>query len=418
MHAFRDGKISMSADFFRSKRFVVMMACLTGLAAMGIDSVLPAFPSIIEYFHIPASEQNKIHQVVFVFVLGLASLQLVFGTLSDVLGRKTVLIAGLSLYAVATIAILFVNSFEQLLIARFIQGMGLGAPRVLAMTIIRDKTSGAEMSRISSFVLTVFITIPIVAPMLGQLIVNFSAWKGVFLFLVLFGISLLIWISLSLPETLPPENRMPLSFSKLKLAATSFMGNWTTQAYLLMISLLFGMLMTFVSLAQQILQSHVYHLGHAFPFYFAFVVTGVLIANFTNAKFVMTLGMRKMLSYGLTALVMADGMLFLLVMVNDGIIPLWTFMLIFIVHFLGFGLSMPNLNALAMQPYKHIGGTAAALIGTISTVLGILVAQIISHFFDGTLYCIGIGFICCTITICGLYVLTAKVPNHLANSNA
>ena len=103
----------------------------------------------------------------------MGSLQLLFGVLSDVLGRKLLLIIGLLIYILASVSVLFVTSFEQLLWARFIQGAGLGAPRVLSMTIIRDKTSGAEMSRISSFILMLWMAIPIVAPMMGQFIVMF-----------------------------------------------------------------------------------------------------------------------------------------------------------------------------------------------------------------------------------------------------
>lgn len=401
----------MNTDFFTKKRFVAMMACLTGMAAMGIDSVLPAFPAILDFFAMPTAEHNRIHQVVFVFMLGFATLQLLFGILADAFGRKCVLISGLIIYIVASASVIFVTSFEQLLVARFIQGAGLAAPRVLTMTIVRDRTSGAAMSRIMSIVMMVFLAIPIIAPIVGQLVILVLPWQGIFFLLMLFGIGLLTWVRLELPETLPAEKRLPLNIAKLKRAGKIFLSSHNTQVYLVMISLLFGMLMTYVGLAEPILQTHIYQQGKLFPLLFGLVVTGMLVASLINTRFVMKAGMEKMVILALGILLITDSTLCFTVIAGEGVIPLWLFILLLILHFLGFGLAMPNLNALAMQPYQDIAGTASALIGTITTILGVLIAQLISAFFDKTtLYSMGIGYIICTLCVCTLGVYLAKQP--------
>lgn len=390
----------MTKDFFHSKRFVAMMACLTGMAAMGIDSVLPTFPEIIQEFAIPEAEHNRIQQVVFMFMLGFASLQLFAGVLADVFGRKTLLLLGIFIYVLASASVLFVNDFEQLLWARFMQGAGLSAPRVLTMTIIRDRVSGAAMSRIMSLVMLVFLAIPVVAPIVGQLVIMVAEWRAVFVLLLLIGIALMIWVFKDLPETLPPEKRLPLSFDKVFLACKQFLSSPVTLVYLLMISLLFAMLMTYIGLAEPILQTKIYKLGSLFPFFFGMVVLGMLVASLINARFVMRLGMQKMVLIALALLLLGDAVLCLSIFLVGGVIPLWLLITLLIVHFLGFGLAMPNLNALILQPYQSIGGTASALVGTITTIIGVMIAQFISQFFDGTLYCMGIGYLVCSVLVC------------------
>lgn len=407
----------MTTDFFSSKRFVAMMACLMGMSALGIDSVLPIFPNIVDEFSLPLAEHNRIQQVVFMFMLGFATLQLLFGLLSDAYGRKLILISGIIIYLIATVSVFFINSFEQLLWVRFAQGAGLAAPRVLTMTIIRDRVEGAAMSRIVSFVMMVFLMIPIVAPMVGQIIIGFAPWRGVFFFLMVTGVAMVVWVIWELPETLVSEGRMPISLNKLKRANQAFFSDRPTQIYLILISLLFGMLMTYVGLAEQILQKDIYHLGALFPLFFGLVVTGMLMASVINTRFVMRWGMVKMVTLALIILLFADSLLFVSVIASGGIIPLGLFIVLLMLHFLGFGLAMPNLNAMAMQPYRQIAGTASALIGTITTILGVLVAQLISHFFDGTLYCLGIGFFMGTLCLTVLTSYLLKIRHHKKSSN-
>lgn len=401
----------MKKSFFDSKRFVALMACLTGMAAMGIDSVLPIFPALIEEFALPEGSHNRIQQVVFVFMLGFASLQLLFGIMADAYGRKVILVVGLLVYIIASASVFFVTSFEHLLWLRFIQGAGLAAPRVLTMTIVRDRAEGAAMSRIMSFVMMVFLMIPIIAPMIGQLIIAFAPWRGVFVLLTLFGLGLLVWVIAELPETLPPKQRTTLNIKKLTLASRAFISCRSTQFYLIMISLLFAMLMTYIGLAEQILQKDIYHLGNLFPLFFGLVVTGMLVASLINARFVIRWGMAKMVQIALVLLLTTDSLLFLSIIAAGGVIPLWLFITLLIIHFLGFGLAMPNLNAIIMQPYQHIAGTASALVGTLTTILGVVIAQFISHFFDGTLYAMGLGFMICTLLLWLTYYKLKQLGN-------
>ncbi len=193
---------NIMTDFFTSKRFIALMACLSGLTAMGIDAVLPIFPEMIDYYALPPAAHNRIQQVVFVYMLGFSLFQLVFGILADSVGRKKLLLLGIGVYLLAALAVLFIHDFDSLLWARFIQGAGLAAPRVLSLTIIRDVSAGRAMSRIMSFVSMVFLAIPALAPMVGQVVVMVAPWQGVFVLLALLGAGLLWWVHTDLPETI------------------------------------------------------------------------------------------------------------------------------------------------------------------------------------------------------------------------
>lgn len=390
------------------KRFIALMASLTGLTAFGIDAVLPIFPEIIDYYQLPHAEHNRIQQMVFVYMLGFSIFQLLFGVLADVVGRRPLMLVGIGVYSLAAIAVVFIKDFDNVLWARFIQGAGLAAPRVLSMTIVRDVSSGREMSRIMSFITLVFLAVPAVAPMLGQAMVLFAPWQTVFVMLTVLGVVLMIWVQLDMPETLTAENRRPLSLSNVATAMREFLSNRETLVYLVMISMMFGGLMMYIGQAEQILQKDIYQLGKLFPFAFAAVVLGMMGASLTNAKLVMRVGLRTILRTALVIMLLADGILFLLTLLGDGFVSLWVFIGFLMVRFFSFGLLMPNLNTLALAPYHHIAGTASALIGMITSIIGLTMAQIFSHFYNGTLYAIVSGFVACMLIAIAAYVLVPK----------
>lgn len=385
--------------FFHSKQFVIIMACLSGMTALGIDAILPIFPNIIEHYQIPQGSHNQIQQMVFIYMLGFALFQIPFGVLADVWGRKALLLFGMVLYTVAAIGVLFVEDYQSLLLLRFIQGAGLAAPRVLSLTIIRDVVSGREMARLMSFIIMVFLCVPAFAPMIGQLIIIWLPWQAVFVFLFICGVALIIWVSRDLPETLPKNQRMPLKLDKVKRAFGEFLRNKATLVQLVLISLLFATLMTYIGLSEQILQKDTYQLGHWFPLFFALIVLGMVAASLINARFILRVGMKKMIFIALSVSLLVDTILFISILSGDGVVPLWLFMTLMIGHFLGFGLAMPNLNALLLLPYQHIAGTASALSGTITSIAGVFIAQFVSGFFDGSLYAISIGFIIASILL-------------------
>lgn len=378
-----------------NKAFIALMACLTGLTAIGIDAVLPIFPEMIDYYQLPHDEHNRIQQVVFMYMMGFSIFQLFFGILADVVGRKPLLFIGIGIYSLAAASVIFTKDFDCVLWARFIQGAGLAAPRVLSTTIIRDISSGREMSRIMSFVTMIFLAVPAIAPMIGQVIVLFAPWQAVFVLLTVLGFALLVWVQHGLPETLTPENRRSLSLSTIADAVRNFFAHRETVVFLIMISVMFGALMIYIGQAEQILQKDIYQLGRFFPFAFATIVIGMVIAAVTNARLVMRVGLHTILRTAIILITLTDTTFILATVLGGGHIPLWGFLLAMLVHFFSFGLIMPNINTLVLSPYHHIAGTASALIGMITSVVGLGIAQIFSLFYDASLYSMISGFAVC-----------------------
>ncbi len=396
----------MQKSFAPTKRFIALMSCLTGLTALGIDSVLPIFPEMIDYYQLPAHDHNRIQQVVFVYMLGF--FQLLFGILADTVGRKPLLLIGIGIYALAALSVVFIDHFDNVLLARFIQGAGLAAPRVLTMTIVRDISSGKQMSRIMSFIMMVFLCVPAVAPMLGQVVVIFAPWQGVFVMLTVLGVLLLLWVYHDMPETLAPENKRPFTGAQLKLAIAEFLSNKTTLFHMLMISALFASLMMYVAQSEQIMQKDIYRLGRLFPLAFATIILGMVGAAVTNTRFVGHWGVKRMLRLGIVILIVTDVLFITAVVIMEGTIPLPGFILAIMGHFFGFGLVMPNANTLAMAPYQHIAGTASALIGMVTSVSGVLLAQAVSSYYQKDLFAIASGFGLCLTMVLLAYWLSQK----------
>ena len=202
--------------------------------------------------------------VVTAYLVGFAVGQLFHGPLSDRFGRKPVLVAGLAVYALAAFACLVAGSFAVLLAARVVQGAANAAPRVVAVAVVRDVYGGRRMSEVMSFVMMVFIIVPVLAPTVGGLILLFGSWHLIFGFLFLFAAACIAWMWPRLPETRPPEAREPMSAAWLAAAVRETGTNRLTLGYTLAIGAIFGALMGYINSAQQIFVE-VYRLGPWFP---------------------------------------------------------------------------------------------------------------------------------------------------------
>ncbi len=372
--------------FFDRFSFIAMLAALMGLSALGIDAVLPAFPSISRTFALSGERINSIQQVVYVFMLGFSLMQLFFGIMADIVGRKVMLLFGLVVYVGASAWILFIDSFPYLLLARFLQGGGLAAPRVLSQAILRDVTSGRKMSRMLSLIMAVFMLIPLVAPTIGQFAIGLGNWHNIFYLFVVLGLAMILWVFLQLPETLPPERRKSFDVRDILHAFTTSFTHLPTLFYMIILAMTFAMLMIYIGQAEQIYGSGVYRLGAKFPLAFAVTASGMVLASFLNARIVLLFGMRALVFRSLLAMGIVDGSLLLISLIHDGIPPLWLFIPLLILHGFCFCIVMPNVNSLVIEPHGHIAGTVSAVVGTMMTVIGVLIAQVVAAQFDGNVY--------------------------------
>ena len=171
--------------------FVALMAALMSIVALSIDALLPALPEIGSALGVSNPNNNQL--LITMIFLGLGFGQLIFGPLSDSFGRKPMVFIGFTVFVIATIICVTTDSFEMMIIGRVLQGVGLSSPRSLSISMIRDSYSGNYMAKILSIVVMVFILVPIIAPALGQFLLNFYNWESIFYVNLIFGVLVMFW---------------------------------------------------------------------------------------------------------------------------------------------------------------------------------------------------------------------------------
>ncbi len=271
--------------------FVVVIASIMALNPLAMDMMLPALPDIASAFHI--ANANRPQEVLSTFLIGFGLGQFIMGPLSDRFGRRPVLVDGMVLYGAASLLAITAQSFETLLLARALQGLGTSATRVIATSIVRDCYAGRRMASVMSFAMMVFIAVPVVAPSLGQAVMLLTQWRGIFIVLTLYGALALAWSAWRMPETLPLTERKSLAIRDVLGAFRQTITNRQTLGYALAAGFVQGALFAFVFISQQVFVD-IYHLGRYFPLAFAAAAIGIAAAGFLNARLVGRIGMRVM----------------------------------------------------------------------------------------------------------------------------
>ena len=372
--------------------FVIVIASIMALNPLAMDMMLPALPNIASAFHIVIA--NRPQAVLSTVLIGFGVGQFVMGPLSDRFGRRPVLVDGMALYCVASVIAITAASFETLLLARVLQGLGTAATRVIATSIVRDCYAGRRMASVMSLAMMVFIAVPVIAPSLGQAVMLLTQWRGIFIVLMLYGVLALAWSALRMPETLPESERKSLAIPSVLGAFRQTVTNRQTLGYALAAGGVQGSLFAFVFSSQQVF-TEIYGLGRYFPLAFAAIAIGVAVAGFLNARFVGRLGMRVISHGALVGYVAVAGIMLLGVKLQ--MLPLPLFMALAALMMFGFGLMFANFTSLAMEPQGHIAGTASSLYGSITTLLGIGIGITIGQHYDGTLLPFATGFFLCTL---------------------
>lgn len=368
--------------------FVALVSMMMALTALSIDAMLPALPHIAGDLQV--TNPNDRQLVVSVIFLGLGVGQLFFGPLSDSVGRKPALYAGFGLYMVGALMALLAPGFSVLLVGRLLQGIGASSSRAVTLALVRDQYSGRAMARVMSFVMTVFIFVPMIAPTLGQAVLLFAGWRSIFALFILLSLILLVWLALRQPETLPQERRAAFTVRRIGAAIREVVRNRVALGYTVTSGLVSGAFIGYLNSAQQIFQEQ-YALGELFPLIFAVVASAVGLASFLNARLVMRYGMRLLVNVSLLAIVILAGLALALAFLQDGWLPLPLFLAYLMLSFFCIGILFGNMNALAMEPLGHIAGIGAAVVGALSTLLSAVLGTFIGQSYNGTVLPLVLG---------------------------
>ena len=363
--------------------FVALQATLMALTAFAIDAMLPALPEIAQ--QLSAAHPNRAQLVVTSFVLGMGIGTLFAGPISDAYGRKPVIIAGFALFSIGAALASVAQSLELLLAARVLQGLGVAAPRIVPVALIRDLYSGREMASIISFATMIFMLMPAVAPAFGTVIIHGFGWRGLFASFIAFAVISALWLGLRQPETLLPQDRRPLKPAMLWHGLCEVLSHRSVVLCIAVMTMGFGILFGTLSSTQQIFDV-TFGRGSSFALWFGAIALLSLPAGFANARLVGRLGMRRLVSYTFVAQLVIT--LIVLTLIFYGLLPgqlafaayvVWA-VSVFSMANIVFG----NLNAIALAPLGHIAGLASSVVIATATVLAVGVAAPLGLLFDGT----------------------------------
>lgn len=371
--------------------FIALMASLMSLVALSIDALLPALEEIGISINVQESHQNQL--LITMIFLGLGVGQLFFGPISDSFGRKPMIYLGFLLFVIASFICVSATNLEMMIFGRILQGIGLSAPRTISIAMVRDSFSGNYMAKIMSFIVVIFILVPVVAPAIGKVMLDLYGWRFIFYSQLIYGCFVLLWLWKRQPETLPKENRIPFSFNLFFNGTKEFLKYKQAVVFTLISGFVTGSFIVYLSASQQIFQEQ-YHLKEEFPYIFAGLAITVGLATFLNGTFVVRFGMLRLVSVFLvffTAIPLLYGLLFF----GKSNPSIGVLLFFFGIQFFALGFLFGNLRALAMQPVGHIAGIGAAINGFVSTVMAVPIATFIGSYVITTTLPLFLGFLVC-----------------------
>lgn len=369
--------------------FVTLMAIMTAMTALSIDAALPALGEIGHALNILNSNDNQL--IISLLFAGMAIGQIIYGPLSDSIGRKNSIYIGFGLYLLGCLFSILSTDLTTMLIGRFLQGLGAAGPRIVTIALIRDRYEGREMARVMSFIMSVFIFVPAVAPAFGQAILFVWEWEAIFVSFLLIGLLTLVWFALRQEETLLQADRVPFSLRHIYRGVKETCLNRTAFGYTIATGIILGAFLGYLSSAQQIFQD-AYKTGDAFVLYFGLLSVAIGLASFLNARLVMRYGMRRISGNAIYTVAAVSALFYLFAYAYNGLPPFYSFMLYGSVTFFCMGLLFGNLNAMAMEPLGHIAGVGAAVVGSLSTFISVPLGVLIGRFYDGNILPLVAGF--------------------------
>lgn len=361
--------------------FIALIAMMMATVAFSVDSMLPALPEIGR--ELSPDNVNRAQLIITSFVIGMGIGTFFTGPLSDSFGRKPVIIAGAAVYIGACFMAWAAPTLELVMVARVIMGIGVAAPRIVGLALVRDLYSGRDMARIMSFAMMVFTIVPAIAPLLGIAVISLAGWRGIFITFIVFISIVILWLGLRLEEPLKIEDRRPLNLTKMKSAIGQVLGHPMVRITILVQSLCLAMLFISITLVQPVFDVS-FGRADSFPYWFAFIAALAGSASILNAALVMRVGMRRLVAWTLAIQIILSGGLSLLFASDVPLESLFYFFVVWQISiFFVAAMTIGNLTAMAMEPMGHIAGMAASLIGGISTILAAATAIPVGLMFEG-----------------------------------
>jgi DHA1 family bicyclomycin/chloramphenicol resistance-like MFS transporter len=355
------------APAVRPRRRAGTLAVLGALSSFGplsMDMYLPSTPTIAANLH---ASQSLVQLTLSGCLAGLAVGQLVAGPISDGLGRKKPLLAGLVAFTVLSIACAVAPDIGALIVFRFLQGMAGASGVVLSLAMVRDQYTGTELARVLGSLMLVFGLAPVLAPVIGGQILRFTTWRGVFGVLAVVGLVLFL-LAWFLPETLPPERRTPSRLHQLIADSRTLMRDREYVGYTLAITCGNAALITYISALPFIVEDAYHESPQLFSLFFMINAIGLTAMAQIGTRLVKRVPAARIVL--ISQVVMAAGAVGFLAAALTGHPPLAALLvpLFFFLSF--FGSMRPNAAAIALTNQGTIAGTASAWVGALPFLAG------------------------------------------------
>jgi MFS transporter, DHA1 family, multidrug resistance protein len=394
----------MNKNFFRT---ALVLGLLSAIGPFAIDMYLPALPSIGKSL---GTTMGAVQASLMAFFIALSLGQLIYGPASDSLGRKLPLYFGLLLFAVGSVGCALAPDINTLIALRFVQGLGACAGMVVPRAVVRDLHTGVDAARLNSLLMLVFSVSPILAPLAGSLLIEWTGWRGVFWAVTVIALADIVLMATSLPETRPPAERVNSSVASA-LAAYGLLLRDRHFIGLVMISG-FGMASFFAYLANSpfVMIDHYGLTPRQYSIAFAVNAASFIGVSQFSGWLAARFGLVRIVRVAITgyAVVMA-----LLLMQNLlGVDRLDVLIGLMLIGFGFMGLVLPCATVLALDDHGAIAGTASALMGTLQFVTGAAVMALVGLIVDGTARPMVIAIAACAFTAAALAWATLRVHHH------
>lgn len=391
------GKVIARAEF------VTLMAAIMSLGALAIDAMLPALDAIAAQFGV--TDPNRRQLVVGIYLIGSAVGCLFPGSLADRFGRRPVLFFALGTYVLTALACAAAWSFDALLGTRAAMGLLAAGLGVLPGAIIRDRFEGDAMARLMSTIFIVFMVVPVLAPSLGQAVLEVAPWRWVFVTVAALGTAVMLWAWLRLPETLAPANRQPLD---LKSVAHNLPLTFTTRSavgYVLGAGLTFGAMFGYINSAQQLVGEH-FGAGDMFPIVFGATASTLAVSSFANSRIVERFGARRVSHTALlTFIAVSAAQVAAAFLDGDNI---WLFAPLMSANLCLLGFMGANFGSIAMQPFAQTAGAASSAQSFVRMLLGAGIGIAIGQAYDGSARPLALALFVCSGLSLGLVLFSER----------
>lgn len=381
---------------------VIILGLLTAFGPLSMDMYLPSLPTVADDFGSTASlAQLSITSC----LIGLALGQLVFGPLSDIVGRKKPLIITVTIYTIVSLLCYFSPSIWLFIILRFIQGTAAASGIVIARAASRDMYSGKELTNFMALLALVNGAAPILAPLFGGVILNWFTWRTIFVFLAMIGLVMLISVSFTLPETLPHEHRKQgdlietLKTFGLLLKDKVFMGIALSQAFVVM------SMFAYIAGSPFVLQNIYGVSPQQFSVIFAVNGLGIIIAAQLTGKLSSTIEEIDLLKAGVIMSFIGSLLLIVVVMFS---LPIWSILPALFLIVSSAGVVNTTSFSLGMQRQGEVAGSASAFLGILPFGGGALVSPFVGIMGESTMIPLGIVILICSTMALIIYTLLLK----------